>query len=166
MSFVLAHQKAWLETGKEPFEFVILDNFKNLRDAVNSGKADAFMWERFTTKKYYDTKEIKEIGEIFTPWSSWLITAENPGDERVKSFLEGVNRGVKYFEENTEEAMKWIATNLDYTEQDAREWRKGVEFVKDVTVVDDGMVDKVLNILAKAVVVKDDVTAEGVVVRV
>jgi hypothetical protein len=36
MPFVLAKQKNWLEPGKEPFEFVILDNFKNLRDAVNS----------------------------------------------------------------------------------------------------------------------------------
>lgn len=36
MSFVLAQQKGWLEAGKEPFEFVVLDNFKNLRDAVNS----------------------------------------------------------------------------------------------------------------------------------
>jgi len=53
MGFVLADQNGWLKAGEEPFEWVVLDNFKNLRDAVNhkEGKeADAFMWEHFTSK--------------------------------------------------------------------------------------------------------------------
>jgi hypothetical protein len=50
MGFVLAQREGWLEEGREPFEFVVLDNFKGLRDGVNEGKADAFMWEYFTTK--------------------------------------------------------------------------------------------------------------------
>lgn len=53
MSFVLAEERAWLEEngeGKEPFEFVVCDTFKRLRDAVNEDRADAFMWEYFTTK--------------------------------------------------------------------------------------------------------------------
>lgn len=35
MSFVLAQQEGWLEESKEPFEFVVLNDFKNLRDGVN-----------------------------------------------------------------------------------------------------------------------------------
>lgn len=50
MGFVLAEERGWLEEGKEPFEFVVLDTFKGLRDGVNGGKAEAFMWEVFTTK--------------------------------------------------------------------------------------------------------------------
>lgn len=50
MGFVLAEQQGWLEVGKEPFDFKILNDFKGLRDGVNNGTADAFMWEIFTTK--------------------------------------------------------------------------------------------------------------------
>jgi ABC-type nitrate/sulfonate/bicarbonate transport system substrate-binding protein len=55
MGYVLADQEGWLKEGEEPFDWTVLDNFKNLRDAVNrehpEGKeADAFMWEHFTSK--------------------------------------------------------------------------------------------------------------------
>jgi hypothetical protein len=65
MGYVLAEQNRWeLERGdgQGPFDWVVLDNFKNLRDGVNGchheGKtADAFMWEHFTSKwvfSFYD----------------------------------------------------------------------------------------------------------------
>lgn len=50
MGFVLADQQGWLKEEKEPFEFQILNDFKRLRDGVNNGIADAFMWEVFTSK--------------------------------------------------------------------------------------------------------------------
>lgn len=62
--------------------------------------------------------------------------------------------------------MKWIASNLDYTEEDAREWRKGVKFVKDVRVVEEKEVRDVLDILAKAGVVAEDVSAKGVIAEI
>ncbi|KAF3940760.1 hypothetical protein ABW19_dt0207292 [Dactylella cylindrospora] len=172
MSFVLAMQKGWLKSGegKDPFEFVVLDNFKNLRDAVNSGVADAFMWEHFTSKKFYDSKEIKRIGEIYTPWPSWLITAHSSltssNDPRLAAFLNGVNKGVAHFRVNPEESIKWITDNLDYSEEDAREWMKGVSFVDDVTKLDDGIVENVISILKEADVVKEGEDATGVVYSV
>lgn len=64
MSFVLAEERGWLQeaTGKEPFEFVVCDTFKRLRDAVNEERAEAFMWEYFTTKYVY------EIWEAMRRW--------------------------------------------------------------------------------------------------
>lgn len=50
MGYVLAEREGWLEQGKEPFEFVVLNDFKGLRDGVNDGDADAFMWEYYTSK--------------------------------------------------------------------------------------------------------------------
>ena len=53
MGWVLADQEGWgadNAEGKSHFEFVVCDTFKRLREAVNEGRADAFMWEYFTTK--------------------------------------------------------------------------------------------------------------------
>jgi len=52
MASVMALNEGWVDSdGKvSPIDFEVLDNFKNLRDGVNGGKAAAFMWEKFTSK--------------------------------------------------------------------------------------------------------------------
>lgn len=126
-------------------EFPILHNFQNLRDAVNqkytneNGQqvdADAFMWEHFTSKKYYDSGEIKRIGEIYTPWPSWVVTVNQKVlDARkadIQGFLAAVKKGIAYFLQNPEAAVDHILTNLNYSAEDAREWLKTVEFNEQI----------------------------------
>jgi ABC-type nitrate/sulfonate/bicarbonate transport system substrate-binding protein len=162
MSFVLADQQGWLDTSSDspPFPVEVLNTFANLRDAVNNSTADFFMWEHFTSKRYYDNGEIKRIGDIYTPWSSWKIVASNalvdptnsdsPLKEQLEDTLQRINKGVKHFEENQEEAVQYISTKLDYSEEDAREWLKTVQFAKDVRGVDPAVVEKTVGILQKA----------------
>ncbi|KAH0606303.1 uncharacterized protein H6S33_003964 [Morchella sextelata] len=170
MGFVLAEERGWLEGGREPFEFVALDTFKGLRDGVNGGKAEAFMWEVFTTKKYYDNNEIRQIGEIYTPWPSWHIVSHsdllhtNPA--AVSEFLQAVNEGIEYFNVHYDEAVEYISTQLDYSAEDARAWLGTVEFADDVRVVEQKIVEKTVDILTKAGVVKGSVRPAEMVVRV
>lgn len=128
MSYVLAHDLNF----KHQFEFKPLDNFKNLRDGVNNGTADSFMWEYFTSKKYYDNGEIKQIGEIYTPWPSWVITVNKQllteKSQVITQFLNGLNKGINHFQTHNQEAIAWIADNLDYTEEDAKQWLPTVSF--------------------------------------
>ncbi|KAK9460729.1 uncharacterized protein V1516DRAFT_434567 [Lipomyces oligophaga] len=163
MPFVLAKERGWTE----PFKFEVLTNFKNLRDGVNDKRADAFMWELFTSKRYYDTKEIKYVDRIYTPWPSWTITAhvdliakETPETDTLARWLKAVNLGVEYFEQNPDEAVAYISQNLDYTAEDAEAWLKTVEFVRNVGEVDTGsIIDNTVTILQSAGVI-EDVSAE------
>lgn len=134
MAYVLAMQLAFNKPYYEKFE--VLSTFKNLRDAVNHKEgvepADAFMWEYFTTKRYYDNKEVKYIGDIYTPWPSWVINARTEivheqKDDLLK-FMKGLQNGISYFNNNKEEAIQYIHTNLDYSEADAREWIRTVGY--------------------------------------
>ncbi|KAG2731177.1 hypothetical protein G9P44_005593 [Scheffersomyces stipitis] len=137
MSFVLAHS---LKFAHEFSSFPILSNFQNLRDSVNLKfgneselkNSDAFMWEYFTSKKYYDNGEIKQIGEIYTPWPSWVINATKnvytSNKKAVSDFLAAVNEGIAYFNGHVDEAIDHIGTNLDYSKEDAQEWSKTVQF--------------------------------------
>lgn len=140
MSFVLAHK-----LGMDKFdEFAICSNFKNLRDSVNESPqrekdietSDAFMWEYFTSKKYYDSREIKQIGEIYTPWPSWVITASTKSvdakGKQIGDFITAVNQGIAYFNNHIDEAVQYIDANLDYSAEDAREWTKTVQFNEQV----------------------------------
>jgi len=159
MGFVLADQRGWLTSGEQssPFsDIVVLNTFENLRKAVNSGEADFFMWETFTSKRYYDLGEIRKVGEIYTPWSSWKIVASTllvqggDVDPRVEDLLEKLNLGIKHFNENQEEAVEYISTHLDYTAEDAREWLKTVRFPKWTQGVDPKVIASTVEILCKA----------------
>ncbi|KAL2074265.1 hypothetical protein VTL71DRAFT_8043 [Oculimacula yallundae] len=159
MGFVLADHNNWLSpSSPNPFEVIPLQTFEKLRIGVNDSTADFFMWEHFTSKRYYDNGEIKRIGEIYTPWSSWKIvaaTSVEKGDRRLEELFEKLDQGVKYFEGNQEESVKYISTELDYSEEDAREWLKTVEFTKRTKGVDLKVIQKTVEILKKAGVLNE-----------
>jgi len=167
MPFVLADQLGWLDdkSGKSPFEFVPLSTFEKLRAGVNDESVDAFMWEHFTSKRYYDSGEIKRIGEIYTPWASWKIVARDPGDERLEGLFDKLDRGIEHFRENQEEAVSYISENLDYSAEDAREWLKTVEFVDQTSDVGVEDIKKTIDILGKAGVIEAASTSVETMVK-
>lgn len=166
MGFVLADQHGWLSsdaTTKPPYsDFVVLHTFENLRKAVNAGEADFFMWEHFTSKRYYDAGAIRKVGEIYTPWSSWKIVAstklvrDGQLDMRLHGLFDKLDQGIKYFNENKEEAVKYISTELDYSEEDAREWMKTVRFPTRTEGVDATVITNTVEVLQKAGVLSAD----------
>ncbi|KAK0609587.1 hypothetical protein B0T17DRAFT_566470 [Bombardia bombarda] len=168
MGYVLADERNWLlptepasaaagESASPFSQFVVLSTFENLRRAVNTGEADFFMWEHFTSKRYYDSGEIRRVGEIYTPWSSWKIVAstkladgDGQLDARVAVLFDRLDEGVKYFKQHTDEAVEYISTELDYSEEDAREWLKTVRFSEKTKGVDVKVVEKTVHVLLKA----------------
>ncbi|GEQ70705.1 hypothetical protein JCM33374_g4384 [Metschnikowia sp. JCM 33374] len=175
MSFVLGLQNKFAS----PYfgDFKVVHNFQNLRDSVNLKyknedgdqiDSEAFMWEHFTSKKYYDSGEIKRIGEIYTPWPSWVVTANqevfDSRKEQLSGFLRAVRRGIAYFLLNTEEAIEHISTHLNYSSEDAREWLKTVKFNEQIGVkpIDwQTVVENTAEVLKTAgVIPKEDIVAE------
>lgn len=161
MSFVLADQNNWLSESpstKPPFVFTPLQTFAKLREGVNSSEVDFFMWEHFTSKKYYDNGEIKKVGEIYTPWSSWKIVATTSQerlkkqelDQELAELFHALDKGVEYFENHQDESVEYISTNLDYSKEDAQEWLKTVKFTKGTKGVKLDTIEKTVSTLRKA----------------
>ncbi|CAN8096211.1 unnamed protein product [Discula destructiva] len=155
MGAVLADQQGW--TAPAPADTIVLHTFEALRNAVNAGTADYFMWEHFTSKRYYDSGEIRRVGEIYTPWSSWkivvstrLVDDRQRLHEQVGILFQKLDEGMRYFEEHQEEAVRYISTELDYSEEDAREWLKTVRFPVRTEGVDLDVVEKTVDALRKA----------------
>ncbi|KAJ9660591.1 hypothetical protein H2201_006849 [Coniosporium apollinis] len=154
MSFVLAEQQGWLKSdGSPPFEPVVLNDFAGLRKGVNEGQADFFMWEHFTSKRYFDNGEIRRIGEIYTPWSSWKIVARDPLDKRMQPMSDAINEGIAHFERKKDESINYISKELDYSAEDAEAWLKTVKFPQDVRGVDPIVIEKTIDTLKKAGVI-------------
>jgi ABC-type nitrate/sulfonate/bicarbonate transport system substrate-binding protein len=128
------------------------------------------MWEVFTSKKFYDSGEIKKVGQIYTPWPSWHIVShtELATGPAIKGFLEAVQEGVNYFNEHKDEAVQYIATSktMEYSEEDAREWLKTVKFSETVTAVKSEVVEKTNELLVKAGVVSGEVKPAKMIIDV
>lgn len=158
MGFVLADKQGWLSPGSAPFENIPLQTFEKLRNGVNDSTVDFFMWEHFTSKRYYDNGEIKRVGEIYTPWSSWKIVASTKleDDGRLEELFGKIDKGVEYFDGHHDEAVKYISTELDYSEEDAKEWLKTVRFSTEVKGVDVKVIENTVDVLKKAGVLDGD----------
>ncbi|QIX02020.1 hypothetical protein AMS68_007537 [Peltaster fructicola] len=152
MSYVLADQHGWLKDNSKPFEVVPIGDFAALRHAVNEGnKADFFMWEHFTTKHFWDNGELLRIGEIYTPWPSWMITARRSVPaEKIKDMTDRINQGMKHYADNTEEAVQYITSAMHYSVEDAKEWMKTVSFPGNVHGVKAEVIDDTIRVLRKA----------------
>jgi hypothetical protein len=76
-----------------------------------------------------------------------------------------VTTGIEYFYSHIDEGIDCIAANLGYTAQDARDWLKTVEHVKDASKVDRSVIEHTVNILQKAGVVKGEASVESLVAK-
>lgn len=155
MSYVLADQQGWLKSSSDSSSVfdshVPLGDFAALRNGVNEGdKADFFMWEHFTTKKFYDNGELKRVGEIYTPWPSWVIAARDAKDRDLETMAEKINQGVAWFQDYRKESVEHITSTMEYSKEDAEAWLETVKFTKNVRGVDTGLVEKTVEILQKA----------------
>jgi hypothetical protein len=120
------------------------------------------MWEHFTTKPWFhgDETELKKIGEIYTPWPSWHIAAStdtfpNPGaDKTLEAVFEALDKGIKMFNDDTDQGIKMLGNGeaqCHYSEEDGREWLKGVKFASGGTRgVDEGVMKDVVEVLKTA----------------
>jgi ABC-type nitrate/sulfonate/bicarbonate transport system substrate-binding protein len=70
MALVHANQAGW-DTSKLNFN-VVGDVYGGLW-ALENHEADAFLWEKFTTKPFVDKGKCRCIGEVVTPWPCFVI---------------------------------------------------------------------------------------------
>ncbi|GAN07841.1 periplasmic binding protein-like II [Mucor ambiguus] len=160
MAFVLADQREWLKKDEKPFDFTVLNNFKAMRDAVNDGSCDYFMWETFTTKPYHDSGEVKRIGQITPPWPAFMFAAHtdllNADKDGLKKVLGATQRATQLFmEQKEDESVKHVMRILEYPEEDVRRWFKTVHYASNHQQVSRKALDVTLSTLLKADVVSE-----------
>jgi ABC-type nitrate/sulfonate/bicarbonate transport system substrate-binding protein len=159
MAYVLADQEQWLTSPQDveqtPFRFEIKNNFKTMRDAVNSDAADFFLWETFTTKPWHDSGEIRKLGEIVPPWSAFMIAASTKilaqDCEGLRKFFRGVEEGIALFMNEKEGAsLEWLQKQFGYSDLDVKRWFDTVSYPARVSVVEMEKLNITSQILIKA----------------
>lgn len=81
-------------------------------------------------------------------------------DGRVEDLFKKMDKVVAYFNDHLDEAVKHISAELDYSEEDAREWLKTVKFATEVKGVDVSVIEKSVNAVKAGVLGYNGMKAE------
>jgi len=86
MAFIEANKHHW-DINKLTFN-VVGDIYGGLW-ALENNKADAFLWEKFTTRPFVKKEKCNFIGEVVTPWPCFVIAArKNIVDNKKKELIQ------------------------------------------------------------------------------
>ena len=124
MSYVLAKRENW---SKEDLEFKVIGNLPGALEAMNSDSPDLFLWEKYTTKPWVDSGEMKRIGEVPSPWPCFVIVATDKASSAFGEKLFQL-RDLIYKEseklKNSKTTAQEIAEIYDLKFEDVEQWLK------------------------------------------
>ncbi len=56
-------------------QFTIIKNLEGALESLEGLSTDVFYWEKYTTKPYVDSGQLRRIGKFITPWPCFMIAA-------------------------------------------------------------------------------------------
>ncbi|NDD98400.1 MAG: ABC transporter substrate-binding protein, partial [Actinobacteria bacterium] len=122
MSYVLADREGW----KAPTDFEVVGDVYGGLWALENNRAKAFLWERFTTQPFVDLGKCQRVGEIKTPWPSFVVAARSEVLERDTDTVKMIVRKVL---ETAQKVKKWSSSTNSHPSWSAQEisWRYGLK---------------------------------------
>jgi len=122
MAYVNAHNQGW---KTQDLQFEIINTIDGAVEALSSGTADYFMWERFMTKPLVDNGTFRRIGDCPTPWPCFVIAVrdeileQNP--DAIKTILNIINQTTEEFKE-IPSIDRTLASRYNQKIEDIQEW--------------------------------------------
>lgn len=128
MAYVNARSMGW---DPEELQFEVVGDINAAVDALESGKADYFMWEHFTTKPLVDKGVFRRLGDCPTPWPCFVIAVREEflqeGPAAVQKMLDILNSISEKFKE-IPAIEKVLASRYDQKPEDIKEWLQVTEW--------------------------------------
>jgi len=122
MAFVNAQQQGW---NPQELTLIPVGNLDGARNALLTGKADGFMWEKFMTKPLVDKGEFRRVGECPTPWPCFVIAVSKKALEEKKDVLpqlqDIINKENQAFMQDVQAPQK-VAEKYGLQQEDAEAW--------------------------------------------
>lgn len=112
-------------------QFTIIKNLEGALESLSALETDVFYWEKFTTKPFVDSGQLRRVGEYKTPWPCFVVAAT---DEIIEKEPEAVIRTLRtihdscdYFMSN-EDAPAVVAHRYGLKIEDAERWYHKTEW--------------------------------------
>jgi sulfonate transport system substrate-binding protein len=131
MAYVLAKREAW---PLDSLKFEIVQDLEGARTALAEGRAQLFLWEKFMTKPLVDSGEWQRVGELPTPWPSFVVairkTLIQQHDPELECLLKIVRERAQQLATDPKASAR-IAKRYNFQEEDASIWLQSVRCAPD-----------------------------------
>ena len=169
MSYVLAKREGW---DSEKLQFKIVNNLPGALEEMTPTRPEMFLWEKYTTKPWVTSKQMKRIGEVPSPWPCFAIIATNKALAEFGTVLFKLRDLVYSESKNLQSSMSAIADialNYDLNENDVKDWFAQTSWAVDNRISKSQLEDsmktmKELGIISDVLPMGDFLTGEQVLI--
>ena len=84
-------------------QFTIIKNLDGALESLKGLSTDVFYWEKYTTKPYVDSGQLRRIGQFITPWPCFMIAAT---DEILEKEPDSVIRMLRTIHDSCDNFMQ------------------------------------------------------------
>ncbi|NNK71958.1 MAG: ABC transporter substrate-binding protein, partial [Flavobacteriaceae bacterium] len=160
MAYVSAQNNEW--DLEKDLNFEVIRNLDGAIEGLTSGKADYFLWEKFTTKPIVDSGTFRRVGECPTPWPCFVVAVR---ESFIEENMDELNTILSIINQTTAEFKqipsidRMIANRYNQSLDDVKEWLSLTEWstdqIKDKTVENVQRQLKALRIISETRSYKD-----------
>jgi len=122
MSYVNAQNQNW---DTNTLQFEIVNTIDGAVEALTTGSADYFMWERFMTKPLVDKGIFRRVADCPTPWPCFVIAVRNEfletNKQTIALLLEIINNTSEEFKD-IPSIDRTLASKYHQKLEDIQEW--------------------------------------------
>lgn len=164
MAYINAKQHHW--SPEDDLEFEVVKNLDGAVKGLSEGKADYFMWEKFTTKPIVDNGIFRRVGNCPTPWPCFVIAASENfikhNEAELKTILQIINNTTKEFKD-IPSIDKTIANRYEQKLEDVQEWLNLTEWSQEN--IDKQTIDTIQNQLLELNIIDRKLKYSDIVVE-
>ncbi|MBT8287062.1 MAG: ABC transporter substrate-binding protein [Bacteroidia bacterium] len=132
MAYVSAQNNEW--DLEKDLNFEVIRNLDGAIEGLTSGKADYFLWEKFTTKPIVDSGTFRRVGECPTPWPCFVVAVR---ESFIEENMDELNTILSIINQTTAEFKqipsidRMIANRYNQSLDDVKEWLSLTEWSTD-----------------------------------
>lgn len=123
MAYINAQNNNW--NLDKDLDFEVIKNLDGAVEGLTNGKADYFLWEKYTTKPLVDAGTFRRIGNCPSPWPCFVIAVREDfikhNETELKSILKIINNTSIDFKD-IPSIDKTIANQYEQQIEDVQEW--------------------------------------------
>jgi sulfonate transport system substrate-binding protein len=164
MSIVQAYQKKW---ALDHMQWLEVKNIDGARQALLAGKADVFLWERYTTKPLVDEGSFRLLGLLPTPWPAFVLVVSNAFLEKHKPEVEQISKVILEVQKTLKQEpflAQTLSMRYQLKEVDVLEWLKQTEWSGSTAILEQ-QIGEVIESLLKAEVLECQIEPQRILAR-
>ncbi|MEM7574826.1 MAG: ABC transporter substrate-binding protein [Bacteroidota bacterium] len=140
-------------------QFTIIKNLEGALSSLTRQATDVFYWEKYTTKPYVDSGQLRRVGEFITPWPCFVIAATQAilehAPEAVVNMLQTIHERCQQFMTD-DNYIPLVAERYQQKLPDVERWYHATEWATHGWVSNKMLRSVVHNLRVAEIITEDD----------